>query len=111
MDKLEWHEMADEFGKKIYDIVKSEEKENGLCRICINNLMAMVGVKNGMHKQMFWWGVHRYLCPTSLGFDDAWSPTGEFEFTLISFERFNVLKAYEDIEKLNKYIMKHTLKG
>lgn len=100
MDKFDWHGMADEFGKNVYDIVRSEEKKHGLCKISINRLMKMVGVKNGMHEQMFWWGVQRYLCPTGCIHDNGndWSPTGENEFTLISYERFDVEKAKEQIK-------------
>ena len=100
MDKLDWHGMANEFGQKVYKIVKSEEKTNGLCRISINTLMEMVGVKNGMHKDMFWWGVRKYLCPTGMknDYDDDWAPVEQDEFTLISFERFKHLKAKENLE-------------
>jgi len=101
MDKFDWHGMADEFGKALYAIVRNEEKTHGFCKICRNELMRMVGVKNGMHKIMFRWGAQKYLCPIGFSQDsgnDDWSPTESDGFTLISHEKWNVIRAKENLK-------------
>jgi len=96
MDKVDWHGMADEFGQKVYEIVVSEEKKNGFCRISISRLMEMVDVKNRMHEDMFRRGVRKYLAQTR----------EEDEYTLITFEKFAVEKAKENIRLFEEVLRK-----